>query len=34
MFTAIALTTITTDLNNSGISYRNTITGDPFSREE
>jgi hypothetical protein len=31
MFTAISLTAITTHLNNSGISYRKAITGDPFS---
>jgi hypothetical protein len=29
---AIALTVITTTLNNSGISYRKAITGDRFSR--
>jgi hypothetical protein len=32
MLAVIALTTITTYLNNSGISYRNAITGDRFSR--
>jgi hypothetical protein len=33
MFAVIALAAITTDLNNSGISYRKAITGDPFSGE-
>jgi hypothetical protein len=31
MFTAIALTAITTDINNSGISYHKAITGDRIS---
>jgi hypothetical protein len=33
MLAVIALTAITTYLNNSGFSYRKAITGDPFSRE-